>query len=159
MNVEQLMTGAVAICRATDTLNDAAKIMWERDCGAVPVVDDAGRPIAMITDRDVCIASYTQGQPLFAIPISSAMSKTIVTCREGESLSTAEAVMRGQQIRRLPIVDADGCLIGILSLNDIATHGRLKHGAGVVRDGLAAEAIAGTLSAICSRTPVANAAE
>lgn len=159
MNVAQLMTSSVATCRATDTLNDAAKIMWERDCGAVPVVDDAGQPIAMITDRDICIASYTQGEPLFAIPVARAMSKTIVTCRDGESVSTAEAVMRGQQIRRVPIVNHDGTLVGILSLNDIATHGRLKHHAGVVRDGLGADAIAGTLSAICTRTAATDAAE
>lgn len=159
MNVEQLMTSSVATCRATDSLNDAAKIMWERDCGAVPIVDDAGKPIAMITDRDICIASYTQGLPLLSMPVGSAMSKRIVTCREGEPVATAEAVMRGQQIRRLPIVNGEGRLVGILSLNDIATHGRLKRGNGVVRDGLGAEAIASTLSAICTRTPVADAAE
>src|SRR5690606_12784324 len=125
MNVAQLMTSPAATCRSTDTLNRAAQIMWERDCGTVPVVDDEGRPIATVTDRDICMATYTQGRALPDIPVSLAMSQTIVTCHKDEPLAKAESLMRTQKIRRLPVVDDDGRVVGILSLSDIATHARL----------------------------------
>ena len=158
MHVDELMTSPVATCRMTDTLNRVAQLMWEGDCGVIPVVDDDGKPVAMITDRDVCIASYTQGKALFDIPVATAMSKNVMVCQKGESIATAESMMRSQQLRRLPVVDDDGQLVGILSLNDIATRGqRLKHAGG--RGELGAEAIAITLSAICARTPMQHAAE
>ena len=60
MNVEQLMTTDLRTCSPEDTLDCAARIMWEKDCGVVPIVDGADRVVGMITDRDICIASYTQ---------------------------------------------------------------------------------------------------
>lgn len=149
MNVRKLMTSPATTCHAGDPMSRAAQIMWESDCGAVPVVDSDGRPVAMITDRDICIAAYTQGRALRDIPVSVAMSKTIVTCSLDEPVATAEALMRGQQIRRLPVVDREGRIAGILSLNDIATHSRLSTGAAAHAE-LGADAIAATLSAICA---------
>jgi CBS domain-containing protein len=141
-----------------DTLNGVAQLMWERDCGSIAVVDDDGKPIAMITDRDICMASYTQGKPLFDIPVSAAMSRGVTVCQKGESLATAESMMRSQQIRRLPIVDGDGRILGVLSLNDIAIHGHEhKHLGG--RGELGSEAIASTLSAICARPSVQHTAQ
>jgi CBS domain-containing protein len=157
MHVDELMTSPAATCRPTDMLNRVAQLMWERDCGSIPVVDDEGKPIAMITDRDICMASYTQGKPLFHIPVSAAMSKNVTVCQKGESLATAESMMRNRQIRRLPVVTNDGQIVGILSLNDIATRGHHKHLGG--RGELGSEAIASTLSAICARTPIHEAAE
>ena len=158
MHVEELMTSPVATCRPTDTLNRVAQLMWEGDVGAIPVVDHEGKPIAMVTDRDICIASYTQGQALFHIPVSIAMSRTVATCQKGESLAAAESMMRSQQLRRLPVVDDKGRIIGILSLNDIATRGhKQKHVGG--RGELGSEAIASTLSAICARAPIQLDAE
>jgi CBS domain-containing protein len=152
MNVAQLMTSPAETCRSTDTLNRAAQIMWEHDCGAVPVVDDDGRPIATVTDRDICMATYTQGRALPDIPVSLAMSQTIVTCHKDEALSKAESLMRTQQIRRLPVVDDEGRVVGILSLNDIATHGHLGTRGNRSGDELGPDAIAATLSAISAHT-------
>ncbi|HVH47061.1 MAG TPA: CBS domain-containing protein [Labilithrix sp.] len=121
----------------------------EADCGCVPVVDDACRPVGMITDRDICMATYTQGKPPFAIPLSSVMGNTVVTCRADDSIATAEELMRRHRIRRLPVVDASGTIVGILSLNDIATHSQLTPAR--AEDELGGDAIAGTLAAICSR--------
>lgn len=153
MNVREIMTHAVECCRPHDTMAHAAQLMWEHDCGAIPVIDDDAKPIAMITDRDIAMASYTQGQPLFALPVSLAMSKRIVTCVADEPIAVAERLMRAQQVRRLPVVDRTGKIVGILSLNDIATHGRARRGE------LGAQAVAGTLSAICAKTPTEMAAE
>jgi CBS domain-containing protein len=119
MKVERLMNADVTACRADDTGNCAARIMWERDCGFVPVVDENERVLAVVTDRDLCMAAYTQGKPLQEISLRSVMSKEIFSCRPDDDLSQAETVMRKRQVRRLPVTDAEGRLKGILSLSDI----------------------------------------
>jgi len=120
MKVEELMTTEVGSCRAYDSVDVAAKIMWEQDCGAVPVVDQDGRVVAVLTDRDVCMAAFTQGRALGEIRVSSAMSRRLWTCRPEEDVKDAEKAMRTNQVRRLPVVDVEGRLQGILSLSDLA---------------------------------------
>ena len=121
--------------------------MWEHDCGCIPVVDADGKVIGMITDRDICMASYTQGQPLTNMSVASAASHTIVTVRENERLDAAEALMQKHRIRRIPVVDANAKPVGIMSMNDLARHAQTKgprH-----QDGLSAESIIRTLAAVC----------
>ena len=121
MRVEEIMTRDVEACRPGDTLNTAADIMWREDCGCVPVIDGSSkRVIGMITDRDICMAAYLSGQPLRALTIEGAMAKTVYSCSPLDPLSAAERIMREAQIRRLPAVDEDGQLVGIISLSDIA---------------------------------------
>ena len=74
----------------------------------------------MLTDRDICMAAYTQGRPLGEMQVSSAMSRQLFSCRPEDSLAKAEEIMRTNRIRRLPVIDADRHLVGILSLDDIA---------------------------------------
>ena len=74
MKVQEAMTRNVAACGVRDMLNRAAQLMWECDCGSVPVVDEAGNVCGMITDRDICMAAYTQGLPLDQILVRSTMS-------------------------------------------------------------------------------------
>jgi CBS domain-containing protein len=121
MKVEQLMTKDVASCCPDETLNEAARLMWERDCGFVPIVDgERRRVLGVVTDRDVCMATYTRGQPLTQIRIGDVMSGGIRTCRPGEDLKTAEATMREAKVHRLPVVDDADQLLGVISLADIA---------------------------------------
>jgi CBS domain-containing protein len=120
MKVQDLMTADVGSCRPFDTIDRGARIMWERDCGAVPVVDQEGRAIAMLTDRDICMAALTQGRTLAEIHVSSAMSRQLWSCRTGDDVKEAEKVMRAHQVRRLPVVDAEGKLVGLLSISDLA---------------------------------------
>lgn len=120
MKVEDLMTTEVGSCRPYDAASEAAKVMWEQDCGAVPVVDQDGRVVAVLTDRDICMASFTQGRSLADIRVSSAMSRSLWSCRADEDVKDAEKRMRTHRVRRLPVVDAEGRLIGILSLSDLA---------------------------------------
>jgi len=121
MRVEEIMTREVEACRPDDTLNTAADIMWQTDCGCVPVIDGSSkRVIGMITDRDICMAAYLSGQPLQALTIEGAMAKTVYSCNPQDPLATAERIMREAQIRRLPAVDEHGRLVGIISLSDIA---------------------------------------
>lgn len=120
MKVQDLMTTEVGSCRAYDGADKGARVMWEQDCGSVPVVDQDGRVLAMVTDRDLCMAAFTQGRPLEEIRISSAMSKRLFACRPEEDVKQAEKQMREHQVRRLPVVDVEGKLVGILSISDLA---------------------------------------
>jgi CBS domain-containing protein len=120
MQVKDLMTPSPSVCTPQDTTNEAAHIMWERDCGAVPVVDDRGRVVGMITDRDICIAAYFQGEPLSQIRVADVMSRELSTVRPEDDVTRAEHVMREHQIRRLPVVADGQLLVGILSVGDLA---------------------------------------
>jgi CBS domain-containing protein len=131
MRVEQVMTRTVKTCSPHDNLEQAAAIMWDYDCGALPVVapeDGATRVVGMLTDRDVCMAAYTQGKALRDIPVSSAMSRTVCSCRSTDSVATALKVMETNQIRRLPVLDADDLLAGVLSLADLGREAQRQHG-------------------------------
>jgi len=120
MVVAQLMSHDVATCRPGDTLAMAAATMWQRDIGCLPVVEDDGRVAGIITDRDICMAGYTQGRPLTDVPVSVAMSRQVHTCHPSDALAEVEATMRSRQVRRLPVIDQHDRLAGIVSLNDLA---------------------------------------
>jgi CBS domain-containing protein len=120
MKVEQIMNRDVKSCRPQDSLSSAAQIMWEQPCGALPVVDDGYRPIGFLTDRDICMAAYTQGKPLAELRVEIAMSRKVVTCRADDDLSKAAALMRQSHTRRIPVIDRDGMLVGLLTLDDLA---------------------------------------
>lgn len=119
MKLEQLMSIDLRTCSPSDTLDCAARIMWERDCGFVPIVA-SDRAVGVITDRDICIAAYTQGKLLTEITISNIAMKPVVSVRREDSLQMAEDLMRRHQLRRLLVTDEGGRLVGVLSLNDLA---------------------------------------
>ncbi len=120
MRVSELMTDDVYSCSRDDDLAAAAKKMWDHDCGALPVLGAGGRVVAMITDRDICMAAFTQGKPLSAIPVWRAASQSLRSARPDDSVESAEATMRTFQLHRLPVIDGVGKLVGIISLNDLA---------------------------------------
>lgn len=119
MKVRSIMTGDVVSCRPEDTLEVAARLLWERDCGALPVVDVLGNVRAMITDRDICMAAYITGRPLGQLRVAESMSTTLATCGPDDDLSSAARSMIAHAVRRLPVVDPEGKLCGVLSLNDV----------------------------------------
>lgn len=120
MRTEQVMHDPVLTCGMDDCLGTAARLMWENDIGALPVIDGDGRVVAMITDRDICMAAYTRGLRLEDIPVRTAMSQRLVTCSPDDSVGHAEKLMSEHQIRRLPVVDPEGRPLGILTLNDLS---------------------------------------
>ncbi len=119
-SVGDIMTRSVWSCRPDDRLTHCAQIMWEHRCGATPVVDEQGRPIAMITDRDIAMAAFLQGGRLDDVAVRSAMSATVYTVRVDDRVDEAEQVMRRAGVRRLPVIDASERLVGVLSIDDIA---------------------------------------
>lgn len=120
MKIRQVMTKSVKTCSPNDDLNVAADVMWKNDCGCVPILDADAKVVGMLTDRDIAMAAYTQGRPLAQIPVPTAMATHVLVCRADDEIDVAERLMRENQIRRLPVVDAEGHLNGIVSLNDIA---------------------------------------
>ncbi|MBL8861310.1 MAG: CBS domain-containing protein [Planctomycetes bacterium] len=120
MHVRDLMTHTPAVCTTTDHLTRAAQIMWERDCGAVPVIDATGALAGIVTDRDVCMAAYTQGRALHEISVASIMSKHVFTIGPDATAADALDTMNRKSVRRLPVTDAGGRLVGIVSLADFA---------------------------------------
>ena len=124
MKVKDLMTSAVKSCSPTTDLAAAAKIMWEGDCGVVPVTDDRGKVVGIITDRDICIAAATRSRMEGEIPVQEVISKNLYTCAPGDDVRAALDTMRSRKVRRLPVVGHDGQLAGILSLHDIALQAR-----------------------------------
>jgi CBS domain-containing protein len=148
MKVEKLMTKDVSTCCPDDTLNEAARIMWERDCGFVPITqsDGSGRVLGIVTDRDICIAAYTRGTSLKEIRVGDVMSKGVQSCQPNDDLVSAEGLMRRSKIHRLPVVDDAGMLVGVISLADIAREAA-REGGSRRREVTAAE-IGETLAAI-----------
>jgi CBS domain-containing protein len=143
MQVKDVMNQPVHTVPADATLERAAHQMWEHDCGTIPVVDAEGRLTGIVTDRDICMAAYTQGKPVGAIPVTTAMARQVLACHVDDSIATAEELMREGQVRRVPVIDNDGRPIGIVSMNDIARLGAEARAASVDRE------IVSTLAAIC----------
>jgi IMP dehydrogenase len=93
--------------------------MQRGDCRFLPVVDREGRPIAVITDGDICEIGTTDHRPLRDILVSEAMSREIFTCHPEDPVSQVLETMKRQRIRHLPVVDAEGRLVGVVSLTDV----------------------------------------
>jgi CBS domain-containing protein len=150
MKVRELMATDVRACFPDDTLNRAAQLMWENDCGVVPVVDEEMRVVGVITDRDVCMAAYTQGVQLVDSSVGRAMSPGAYTCAPTDDLKTAERTMRERRVRRLPVVDGDGKLVGMLSLHDIVREAERERVSKTRKRQIQNAEVVETLGAICA---------
>ena len=155
MNVEKIMTRSVMTCSPEDTLDRAAGLMWEHDCGCVPVTDADGRVLAMLTDRDVCMAAYTQGRALGEIRVRAAMSESCFAVSPRDPIVAAERVMREHQVRRLPVV-SDGRLVGLVSLTDITCEAARESDNN--QSEVTLDEVAVTLSAVCQPRVQTNGA-
>jgi CBS domain-containing protein len=120
MRVSEIMTGDVSVCRETDDLAGVARRMEQQDCGCLPVTSDGRRLVGIVSDRDICLLAGRTGKPLTELHVADAMSSPVRTCSADASLAEAEYVMREAQVRRLPVVDESGALVGILALADLA---------------------------------------
>lgn len=147
MKVEQIMSRPAVTCLVSDTANRAAQLMWDEDIGCVMVLDAEGKLAGVITDRDLCMAAYTRGAPLWQITVGDVMTKSVAVVRQDDRLGMAEALMRSKRVRRLPVVDAKEKLVGLLSLNDVARAAQHQRGRRV--PDVAGEEVVSTLGAIC----------
>lgn len=149
MHVEQLMSRPVQCCRPDDSLARAAEIMWHHDCGCLPVVSGNGvtRVVGMLTDRDICMSALFSNRPLGELRVSAAMAKDVRVCRQADSIASAEKTMRDARVRRLPVVDAQGTLMGMISLADLAQEALRERG--TRKRDVSRTEIGDTLAAIC----------
>ena len=143
MKIQDIMSHPLVTAPANSTADLVARLMYEFDCGIVPIVGDDGRLAGVITDRDICMAAYTQGKPLSAIPVISAMAKEVVACHTGDAIESAERLMRENRIRRIPVLDQDARPVGLVSMNDIARLAAHAKKSGVDRE------LVETLAAVC----------
>lgn len=152
MKVSELMTHNVRICRPEDQLDTTAQIMWDNNCGCVPVVDENLKLVGVITDRDMCMGAYFQGKALHELTVSSAMSHRVVSCRPEDDVATAEKLLRDNQIHRLPVTDPEAKVVGVLSIDDIALEAARRPAEGRAPE-LTDSEIAHTLEAVSRPRP------
>ncbi len=147
MRIDELMSRDVHYCLPEQSLAGAAYEMWNHDCGCLPVCAGNGTPhiVGIITDRDICMAALFQGRSLRELKVVDAMSRDVRSCRANDRPAEVERVMREQQIRRLPVTDRQGKLVGIVSLADLA----LEAGDGDPSAKISETEIGSTLAAIC----------
>ena len=120
MKVREVMTTQVATCVAGDDLDRVAQLLWDTDCGALPVASPERRVIGMITDRDVCMAAFTKGRALRELRVIDHMTASPAVCQVDDTLESAAAHMGERGVRRLPVVDEAGLIVGVVAINDIA---------------------------------------
>ena len=118
MNVQDIMISDAQCCGPDTNLAAAAKMMWDSDCGALPVLNVNGHVMGMITDRDICMAPATKNKPPSEISVWETTSGKVYTCQPSDDVHTALDIMKRERVRRLPVVDEDGVFQGIIAMND-----------------------------------------
>jgi CBS domain-containing protein len=122
MKVKDLMTSKPTVVRPEDTASQAATLMKQNDCGAIPVVADGGKLVGIVTDRDIVLRVVAAGKDPRSTPVSAVMTADPVTLSSDSSADDAEKLMADRQVRRLPIVEG-GHLVGILVTAQLARRG------------------------------------
>jgi CBS domain-containing protein len=120
MHAGQIMSRDVITCSPDDSLRDAVRKMWDHDVGCLLVVDGEERLVGIVTDRDVCLAAFTGERPLKDIRVKSAMTSPVHSLTDTDRVQDVEVVMTTYKIHRVPIVDRENRVLGLISLSDIA---------------------------------------
>jgi CBS domain-containing protein len=119
MKVKDIMTSPVQYCGPDTNLAAAAMKMWDSDCGVLPVVDSEGKVIGMITDRDICMAAATRHRDVAEFSVWETTAGNVYACSPDDDVRDALKTMAEHRVRRLPVVNGDGLLLGILCMNDL----------------------------------------
>jgi len=155
MKVHDVMTEEVKFCGPETNLAAAAAIMWENDCGALPIVADNGKALGLITDRDIAIALGTRNTQAAEISVKEVISGQLFAASPEDDIHAALKLMRKEKVHRLAVINAQGKLEGILSLNDVALHAAHANGKGT--PALNYEDVVSTLKAVSEhRHPIAK---
>ena len=119
MRARDIMTKKPQCCRSEQTARDAAQVMRDRDCGCVPIVDGSDRVVGIVTDRDLTVRAIAAGRD-GNTRLADLMTPSVECCGQDDDLRDVEQRMAELQVRRIPIVDAGGRCLGIISQADIA---------------------------------------
>lgn len=148
MNIKDLMVKKVTSCTPETNLEVAGQLMWDQDCGAIPVLDDDNHPIGILTDRDIAMSAVLNHKPLWDITAHDVTgNREIFTCHMDEDIKSALTTMQTHKIRRVPVVDSDGRLHGLLSIDDIIACS--EQGKGETQPQILFEDTMNTLKAVC----------
>lgn len=120
MKVLQVMTKDVRHCKSSESLAECSRKMSELDVGSMPVVDPHGNLAGIITDRDITIRAVANDVDVSEAPVGDYVSTPVITVSPELEIEEASALMSEKQIRRLPVLDNEGVLIGIITLGDLA---------------------------------------
>lgn len=151
MKVADVMTKPPAYCNPETNLGAAVEILWNSNCGILPIVDPNEKLVGVVTDRDMCVALGTRNRLPSEIRVKDVTSGKIIACKPDDDLRRAMATMAEAKVRRLPVIDAAGKLQGILSMDDVVLHTQT----GVIkRDSeLSAEDVLNTLKSVYAPQP------
>ena len=129
MKIKEVMSQNPVCCLASDSAQSVARMMCERNIGSIPVVSDhqSKQLLGMITDRDLCCSVISAGLDPKTTSIQKFVTAKPITCRDGENIDKCERVMQEHQIRRVPVVDGQDHVIGIISQADLALKGKPEH--------------------------------
>ena len=121
----EVMTSALICCLETDSVQAAAMQMKRADVGSIPVVENymTKMLVGIVTDRDLALEVVAMGRHHEETRVAAVMSRDLATCRGDETLDRAVEVMLRRQVRRLPVVDSEGHIVGIITQGDLATRG------------------------------------
>lgn len=152
MKVKEVMAPDAKAIWLTESLTDAARLMWENDCGVLPIIKDGRKVVGMITDRDICMAMAMRDQRPSGVSVEEVMSGEVYAVNPEDEIDQALQAMQEHKIRRLPVVNAEGELEGILSMNDIVL--KADASAETAGDGIAYGDVVKTYRAICEHPPL-----
>jgi len=144
-----VMTKTVASCRRETNLAAAGALMWEIDCGFLPVVDETGKVSGVLTDRDICIALTTSDRKASSMTADQVVKSRVTVCHGDDDVQVALKIMQKETIRRLPVVSKAGLLEGVVALDDIVL--RAGKAIGRKHPDVSFDDIAQTLQSICGR--------
>jgi CBS domain-containing protein len=136
MKVKNMMHRGVQFVEPDAKIAAIAAKMQQHDIGAIPVCDK-GKPIGMVTDRDITIRALANGRDAAKVTAKDVMTKKVIYCRDSEEAQDAIRIMESRQIRRLPVLDDTGELVGMLSLGDVS-HAMTQHVTGEVTKAVSA---------------------
>ena len=148
MKIEDVMTRRVVAARADTDLSHVARLMWDNDCGSVPVVDAEDKVVGIVTDRDLCMSASFSGRALRELRAAGCMAGAVVTCRPSDAPQAVAKVMGAKRIRRVPVVDEVGRLIGLVSVGDLLC---AADGAPAKEKKAVQAALVEALTSICAR--------
>ena len=129
MKVKEVMTPDAKAIWLTESLADAAKLMWENDCGVLPIIKDGRKVIGLITDRDICMAIAMRDTVPSSVSVEEVMTGLVYAVKPEDDVHEALQTMQEHKIRRLPVLNVEGELEGMLSMNDIILHAKTSKSA------------------------------
>ena len=122
MKVQDAMMRTPVHCSPETNLGSAIELLWERNCGILPIVDAKKKVIGIVTDRDLCVALGTRNRLPGEITVGEVANGQVYSCRGQDDIHTALRTMANKRVRRLPVVSQEGVLEGILSMDNIVLH-------------------------------------